>query len=155
MNFDDIGEFHYKFGLSSVTHERQGAEPREVPDDLLEFRLKFLLEELLEIMDGSGYRLGMSNQGYIIARTDKVERDHAEIFDGLLDLVVVAMGTAHLFGYPWQQGWDRVQRANMSKVKAQADGSDSKRGSSYDIVKPEGWTAPDIEGLLRDYGWDI
>lgn len=43
----------------------------------------------------------------------------------------------------------------MSKVRAQKDGSDSARGSSFDVVKPEGWVAPDIGGLLGECGWGI
>jgi predicted HAD superfamily Cof-like phosphohydrolase len=154
-NFNDVGEFHYKFGLPSVSHERDGATPREVPAEMLEFRLKFLLEELLEFLDGAGYKLGVNDVGYVIAKTDGVERDHAQMFDALLDLVYVAMGTAHFFGYPWQVGWAAVQRANMNKVRAKEDASDSKRGSSFDVVKPEGWTAPDIAAILKRHGWDI
>jgi hypothetical protein len=65
----------------------------------------------------------------------------------------VVFGTAHLNGYPWQEGWDLVQQANITKERAAADGSNSKRGSSFDVVKPEGWTAPDINGLLLKKGW--
>ncbi len=80
--------------------------------------------------------------------------DHAQMFDALLDLVYVAMGTAHLLGYPWQAGWEAVQAANMAKVRAAADGSDSKRGSSYDVVKPLGWLPPDILAILERHATD-
>jgi len=36
----------------------------------------------------------------------------------------------------------------MKKVRAATDGSDSKRGSSLDVVKPEGWIAPDLSDLV-------
>lgn len=134
-NFTDIGMFHEKFGLHNVTFH--GAGPQEVDWELFEFRYKFLKEELEEFW------------------TAYLENNSVEIFDALLDLVVVAMGTAHLFGFPWQEGWDEVQRANMSKVRAKADGSDSKRGSAWDIVKPEGWTPPDHAPILRKYGFDV
>lgn len=100
------------------------------------FRIKFLEEELQEFKDAYA------------------EGDHAGMFDALLDLVYVAHGTAHLQGYPWVQGWALVQAANMAKVRAQPDGSNSKRGSGWDVVKPEGWTAPDIAQLLTEYGWE-
>ena len=130
-DFGEVGQFHTKFGLPVS----QGT-PRTVDPEVLEFRIKFLREELDEFEAGAK------------------EGDHAQMFDALLDLVYVALGTAHYFGYPWHEGWRLVQCANMSKVRAQADGSDSKRGSSFDVVKPPGWTPPDIEKLLRTNGWD-
>ena len=126
-NFSDVGWFHKKFDLP-VSY---GA-PRNVDKDLLEFRTKFMQEELDE---------------FAAAKTA------ADQFDALLDLVYVAMGTAHIMGFPWEAGWARVQQANMAKVRASADASDSKRGSSWDVVKPEGWRAPDIAGLLDAFGW--
>jgi predicted HAD superfamily Cof-like phosphohydrolase len=151
-NFDDVGYFHRKFGLTSVTHE--GYHPRHVPQELLEFRIKFMLEELMEFIEAAGYKLAIDpieQTSHLLKISDRV--DHAKMFDALIDEVYVALGTAHLLGYPWQQGWDQVQAANMAKVRAQKDGSDSARGSSFDVVKPEGWIAPDIAGLLHECGW--
>lgn len=132
-NFDDVGRFHERFGLHNTTFAKAG--PRRWDRALLDYRVRFLEEELKEFKDAM------------------VQHDDAGMFDALLDLVYVAMGTAHLQGYPWEEGWNKVQEANMAKVRAQADGSDSKRGSSFDVVKPDGWTAPDIEELLRSYGF--
>lgn len=132
-NFDDVGYFHERFGLDNVTHQDSG--PRDVPMDLMEFRRKFLHEELEEFEEGLA------------------EGDEAKMADALIDLVYVAMGTAHLRGYPWEALWAEVQRANMSKVRAQRDGSDSVRGSQYDVVKPPGWKAPNIEGVLVKHGF--
>lgn len=131
----DVGLFHHRFGLENTLDSEPG--PRECPAELMEFRVKFLEEELEEFKEGLA------------------EGNHAKMFDALIDLVYVAHGTAHLQGYPWQKGWNLVQSANMRKVRAAKDGSDSKRGSSYDVVKPEGWTAPDIEGLLQRHGWEV
>ena len=130
-NFDDVGDFHKKFNLpvaDDVYYERN------LDGDLLAFRIKFMQEELDEFI-------------YCAADDD---RDYAGMFDALLDLVYVAMGTAHMLNYPWQKGWDAVQRANMAKVRAQS-ADESKRGSAWDVVKPEGWTAPDIAAILRDH----
>jgi predicted HAD superfamily Cof-like phosphohydrolase len=62
--------------------------------------------------------------------------------------------TAALMNVPWNNCWRHVQAANMRKVRAQPDGSDSKRGSGFDVVKPKGWCAPDemIAGELEDAG---
>ena len=42
----------------------------------------------------------------------------------------------------WDDTWNAVQTANMTKVRA-ASAADSKRGSSLDVVKPKGWVAPE------------
>lgn len=131
----DVGQFHRKFDLPSINFG--GAGPREVPDELMAFRIKFLHEEVQEFEDA--FAAG----------------DEAGMFDALLDLVYVAHGTAHIKGYPWAQGWDAVQSANLRKVRAQPDGSDSKRGSEYDVVKPEGWLEPDIVAILKEWGWNL
>ncbi|MCA1807245.1 MAG: nucleoside triphosphate pyrophosphohydrolase family protein [Actinobacteria bacterium] len=133
-NFDDVGNFHEKFGLDNVTFKGPG--PREVPDELIRFRIGFLVEELEEFIAGA------------------VDGDDEQMFDALLDLAYVAFGTAHLLGYPWQVGWDEVQRANMKKIRAAKDGSNSKRGSSFDVVKPPHWTPPDIKAVLEKNGWN-
>lgn len=159
-DFDDVGDFHRKFGLpvviceGDVSDEQPG--PREVDPELLLMRANFLLEELMEFMEACDLTWAGTGQITIVHADpgEEAEVDHGQAFDALIDLVYVAMGTAHLFGYPWHHGWRLVQNANMAKVRAQADASDSKRGSSYDVVKPPGWTPPDIEGLLRYYGWD-
>lgn len=160
-NFGDVGRFHEKFGLPHTLRGDFG--PREVGADLVSFRMNFLFEELGEFFEAVGAKVEVSEIVVAGARSvtahlprewDPETIDHAKAFDALIDLVYVALGTAHLFGYPWLQGWNAVQRANMSKVRAQADGSDSLRNSSFDVVKPPGWAPPDIEGLLNYYGWD-
>ena len=47
----------------------------------------------------------------------------------------------------WLELWNDVQRANMSKVRAQK-AADSKRGSQWDVVKPAGWVGPQTKQVL-------
>lgn len=128
--FDDVGTFHARFGLPT------DPGPRDLPMEVIRFRSKFMQEELDEF------------------NLAAIDGNHAGMFDALIDLVYVACGTAHFLGYPWQEGWDLVQAANMAKVRA-ASAEQSKRGSAFDVVKPEGWQAPDIEGLLESKGWTV
>jgi predicted HAD superfamily Cof-like phosphohydrolase len=62
---------------------------------------------------------------------------------------------ASLMGVPWVECWAHVQEANMAKRRAARDGSDSKRGTPWDVVKPEEWSAPDakIAETLLHHGW--
>jgi len=44
-----------------------------------------------------------------------------------------------------------VQRANMSKVRAiNADDPRSTRKHRFDIVKPTGWKAPDLQKVIDE-----
>lgn len=123
-NFKDVKDFHKKFGLP---HD---GPSKPLDPEMAAYRIGFMQEELRE---------------YIVAYQ---ENDLEKQFDALLDLVYVAMGTAVLHGFPWQEGWDEVQRANMSKVRA-TSAEQSKRGSVYDVVKPEGWRGPDLKSVLE------
>lgn len=128
-NHDDIREFHEKFNL-----KYEGA-PRLLPPGLLEFRIKFMREELEE------FEKAMK------------DGDLVKAFDALLDLNYVSHGTAYLMGLPWDLGWGAVHGANMKKERAQR-AEDSKRGSTFDVIKPPGWKAPDaaIARILWAYG---
>ena len=155
-NFDDVGDFHAKFDLPSVTH--QGPYPRHPDTDLRMFRMVFLLEELQEYLEAQGVELQPWPDGgfnFKIVDQEKFRHpDHAKMFDSLLDLAYVTFGAAHVHGYPWQEGWERVQAANITKERA-TSAEQSDRGGLWDVIKPPGWTPPDIEGLLRERGWDI
>lgn len=119
----DIVEFHLKFGLTKP--ER----PQMLTEHLKEFRAKFLQEELDEL------------------RKAFAEDSLPDALDALVDLVYVAIGTAYLMNLPFDSAWDAVHAANMKKVRAERAG-DSKRGSTFDVVKPPGWTAPDMQVVL-------
>lgn len=115
--WDDISAFHRQFLLP------QQEVPSLLEGELLEFRFKFMHEELAEFEDACE------------------QKDLVKAFDALLDLVYVAMGTAYMMNMPWNEGWEHVQKANMSKQRAKNE-SESKRGTTYDVVKPENWIGP-------------
>lgn len=72
--------------------------------------------------------------------------DIVEIADGLADLIYVAVGTALEYGIPLDRVWAEVQRSNMAKVDPDT-GKVVKRDDGK-VLKPAGWTAPDIAGAL-------
>ncbi len=72
-----------------------------------------------------------------------------EELDALIDLVVFALGTAEREGWlgVFEQGFDRVMDANCAKEL----GGNAKRGNfKLDLVKPEGWTAPKLDDLIKE-----
>lgn len=73
--------------------------------------------------------------------------DLVEIADGGVDSHVVISGTLIEFGIPEDEVYEEVHRSNMAKAGGPVR-ADGKR------LKPEGWTAPDVAGVLRKAGWD-
>jgi predicted HAD superfamily Cof-like phosphohydrolase len=116
-----IAQFHEKFGLAYE------GDPRQLPQDLRDFRVRFMEEELREYVEAC------------------INGDLEKQFDALIDLVYVALGTAYLQGLPFRKGWLRVQAANMAKVRTQKP---TERGGGFDVVKPKGWIAPVLSDLI-------
>ncbi len=118
----DIADFHTKFEIP------RPLTPTMLSVDDMGYRINFLFEELQELVDG-------------------FEQDNfEEMFDALIDLTYVALGTMWMMGVPAAEGWARVHEANMAKVRCK-DAKESKRGSALDVCKPEGWKAPDLSDL--------
>lgn len=69
----------------------------------------------------------------------------AEVADGIGDTIYVLCQLARSLGIPLGKVWNEIQRSNMSKVGA--DGT-VKRREDGKVLKPEGWTKPDIHGIL-------
>lgn len=130
MSMKDISEFHKRFDIE------EPGEPSFLPDDMWRFQVGFLQEEIRELRDAHA------------------EGDMQGAADALVDLVYVALGTAYKMGLAphWEEIWDNVQRANMAKVKAE-NAEQSKRGYAGDIVKPQGWKAPDHSKQLGKGPW--
>ena len=74
---------------------------------------------------------------------------HGQV-DALMDLIYFAAGGLYHMGVLPAQGaqiWRRIHIANMLKTRALKP-EDSKRGSTLDVVKPEGWTPPNFTNLI-------
>lgn len=140
--FHDVRMFHEKFGLT------YNGPPRVLDEELAKFRVGFLAEELGEYCidpdDPEALAKVIGEVQYQMA-PQNVPLDKQ--FDALIDLVYVALGNAYLHGFDFNEGWRRVHEANMKKVRA-LRAVDSKRGSTYDVVKPEGWVPPSLTDLV-------
>lgn len=68
------------------------------------------------------------------------------VADAIADSIYVLVGTALEYGIPLDRVWDAVQAANMAKVDP-LTGKVIKRADGK-VLKPEGWTPPDIAGIL-------
>ena len=129
MNYmQDIKDFHSRFGLLGPS------KPTDISKEMADFRCGFMFEEFNETRNAMilGSEAGLGPE---------------DILDGLVDLVYVALGTAYLYGFDFDEAWRRVHTANMQKIRAE-NKEDSKRGSTFDVVKPDGWKPPYLSDLV-------
>jgi Phosphoribosyl-ATP pyrophosphohydrolase len=149
--FNEIGEGHQTF-LQALRVNYPGRLQNFLAD-VDDFGNKFDLPKgvgQLEDEDHVGFRFIAMREELVELRAAIDQRNHAEILDALVDLTYFVLGTARTFGFLHVFGlaWERVHNANMRKVRA-ASAEQSKRGSGFDVVKPEGWVAPDLSDLVQ------
>lgn len=118
-----VCDFNSKFGLPQT-------EGPDWPDDeMVRLKLRHMEEELNEV------------------RASYINGDLEGYFDGLIDLIYVALGAAYFSNLDFNEGFTRVHEANMKKERA-LSATQSKRGSTYDIIKPAGWVSPTLSDLV-------
>lgn len=153
--FDDVTKMHEKYEISSGDSRPQALSKEEYL-----FRIRAMFEELWEYVltvfeSGEEVTADFMSKAIVEAiDEDMALREDintyeslAEQLDALVDLSVFTLGTAERQSFPFNKAWERVMEANMNKELA-GESSNSKRGFSADLVKSEGWTPPDIYGLL-------
>lgn len=69
--------------------------------------------------------------------------DLAEVVDACVDIIYVTLGVLCQLGVKGGSVWAAVCLANAKKIC----------GPNYSVVKPHGWTTPDVEACLRQQGW--
>lgn len=117
----DIEKMHEKFGVHDWVNKNKN--DKEKLKRFLDFRVAFLKEELNEIEKAI------------------FDKEPAEVVDGLIDLCVVAIGTLDAFEVDSKKAWNRVHEANMSKEPGVKPSRPNPLGLP-DLIKPEGWKAP-------------
>ena len=123
----DIYDMHAKYGVHDWVALREINNEKELLQKFLDFRVKFLKEELDETAKA-------------------VENaDPEEIGDGLIDLCVVAIGTLDAFGVDAHKAWNEVLKANMAKEVGVKESRPNPLGLP-DLVKPDDWSPPSHQG---------
>jgi predicted HAD superfamily Cof-like phosphohydrolase len=135
-------EFHQAMGVPVLE------SPQVPPDDRIRLRCRLIVEEALELLDAC-FDNG-TNEALDCARKDlkdfidsaPVSPKLSLIADALADVAYVVEGANLEFGIDSGPVLEEVHRANMAKVNGprRADGK---------VMKPEGWTPPDIVGVLE------
>jgi len=119
---NDISNMHTKYGVNEKIREFD----KEKLTKFLEFRIAFLQEELDEM---------------------KTATNGDDVVDALIDLCVVAIGTLDAFDIESDEAWNRVHQKNMQKEVGIKASRPNPLGLP-DLIKPEGWTPPDLSDLV-------
>ena len=115
----DITKMHDKFGVGGVVDAMNTQDLMA----FINFRMSLLAEEYEETREA-------------------VEAQDAEEFvDGLIDLIVIAVGTLDLLGVNVEEAWNQVMDANMSKEAGVKPGRPNPL-KLPDLMKPAGWESP-------------
>ncbi len=118
--FQDVKEFQTAVG------QNVGQAPAFPDGDERVLRMRLLKEEFDEY-----------NQG-------EYNNDLENIAKELADIIYIVCGTAVSYGIPLDRVFEEVHRSNMAKL---VDGKPVRRDDGK-ILKPEGWTPPDIKSIL-------
>ena len=69
-----------------------------------------------------------------------------EKLDACMDMIWVILGFCHMKGYDVEGAWKEVARSNLAKIDP-VTGKVLKREDGK-VLKPEGWTPPDLEQFV-------
>lgn len=126
--FHDVTTFHHACGVPIAV------VPMLPPQERVSFRQALIDEEV--------------NRELLPA----MERgDLVEIADAMVDSIYVIVGAGLEYGIPLREVWNVVQKANMAKVDPKT--GHVRRRADGKILKPSGWTAPDVAAVLVRAGW--
>jgi predicted HAD superfamily Cof-like phosphohydrolase len=77
----------------------------------------------------------------------EADGNEVEEFDAVLDQIVVLIGYGLSRGWPMDAGWAEVMGSNMAKIDPSTGAV--RRREDGKILKPEGWTPPNLADLLN------
>lgn len=73
--------------------------------------------------------------------------DQVEQLDALIDILVVTIGAIHSMGADAEGAWNEVMRTNFAKIDLTT--SKVRKREDGKVLKPEGWTAPELAQFLK------
>lgn len=151
---EQVREFREAMGLYS----RQLDTYEVVPDKEVRLAVALVLEEAFELAEAcfdpaAGHALAwMKKDAKALVQRAAVDIDLAAAVDACADTDYVVDGVRCVLGISESARVavaDAVHAANMAKLLGPKDPTTGKQ------LKPEGWQAPDIAGVLRRHGWAL
>lgn len=112
------------FEMVKQFHEKYELEQQPNNYELQRARIRHMIEELQEYIKGHK------------------DGDREQQLDAIVDLIYVALGTAYYEGFDFNKAFEEVHSCNMKKIRKSTD------RSKWDVVKPEGWQAPNLKEFV-------
>jgi len=142
--------------MSEYTEELQARVAAQAATIRELVKLPDFVGDVVKLMEASGQGQDLSTS---MLYSDLIREEYNELldattdsddFDACLDLIWVVIGYMHARGWPIEAGWREVARSNHAKIV----GGQVLRRSDNKILKPAGWTPPNLACLLnvRDAG---
>ena len=75
------------------------------------------------------------------------KHDQVETLDALIDILVVTIGAIHSAGFDAESAWKEVMATNFAKIDR--DTGKVRKREDGKVLKPQGWTAPDLAPFLK------
>jgi len=118
--YQDIVDFHEQVILGNFPKRPY------IPDEQRKLlRQELIVEEICETLNA-------------------IDEDNlVEIADGIVDSIVILLGTAITYGIDIRPIWDEIHKTNMLKKggRIREDGK---------LLKPDGWKPPEIEKIIKE-----
>lgn len=107
-----------------------------------------VIEEAVEFVRALGFDPIVDEDGEVALREEpSYTPDIVQAADAIGDILVVTYGAANRLGVNGPAVFNEVHRSNMTKVWP--DGTVHKRESDGKVIKPNTYTPPDIEEVLK------
>lgn len=94
-----------------------------------------------------GMYLNLIDEEYKELQEALTANDQVEQLDALIDILVVTIGAIHSAGFDAEGAWKEVMKTNFAKIDKET-GKVRKREDGK-VLKPLGWTAPDLKLYLN------
>jgi predicted HAD superfamily Cof-like phosphohydrolase len=123
--------------------------------DVRLLRARLVVSEALELCDALGVEINIQNYNTLITNDDDLRftvcctLDLVAVADACADLRYVVVGTELALGVPGDAVFDEVHRSNMTKVLPDGSVVLDEGGK---VVKPPGFSPPDVAGVLVHHG---
>jgi predicted HAD superfamily Cof-like phosphohydrolase len=112
-----------------------------------------------EFMRACDQTVDKFNEGQFALYTNLITEEHQELLeatlsddrveqlDALIDILVVTVGAIHSMGADAEGAWKEVMRTNFAKIDHET--GKVRRREDGKVLKPAGWTPPDLKPYLK------
>lgn len=109
-------------------------------EDNEKFQQKYEFDKDVFDYKALSFRMDLLTEEFQETHAAFMQGDAEEFVDGLIDMMVIALGTLSLSGVDIEKAWKEVFKANMSKIRGVKPGREQSGGR--DVYKPHDWIPP-------------